>query len=66
MPDGGYALRMPVFHPEPCMDCGGCVGICPHDAIDLRNGMITFRQSCTECDLCARICPVESIESIHG
>lgn len=43
------------------MDCGGCVGVCPHDSIDLFQGAITIRASCTECDLCVRLCPVEAL-----
>lgn len=43
------------------MDCGGCVGVCPHDSIDLFQGLIAIRASCTECDLCVRLCPVEAL-----
>lgn len=46
------------------MDCGGCVGICPFDALELRHGVITVRPSCTECDLCVRLCPVEALTSV--
>jgi ferredoxin len=47
------------------MDCGGCVGICPFDALDLRGGHITVRPSCTECDLCVRLCPVAALTSVR-
>lgn len=57
---------MPVFHEDVCMDCGGCVGVCPHDAIDLLEGTISFRDSCTECDLCVDVCPVAAIDPIEG
>lgn len=56
---------MPEFRAGVCMDCGGCVGVCPHDAIDLRNAVIEFRDACTECDLCVRLCPVDAIASLH-
>ena len=46
------------------MDCGGCVGICPHDSLDLFEGSITVRASCTECDLCVRLCPVDALQSL--
>lgn len=52
---------MPEFVEERCMDCGGCVGVCPHDSIDLFRGFITIRASCTECDLCVKLCPVEAL-----
>lgn len=48
------------------MDCGGCVGVCPHDSIDLFQGFITIRASCTDCDLCVRLCPVEAFVSAPG
>jgi len=48
------------------MDCGGCVGICPHDALDLRQGVITVRASCTECNLCVQLCPVDALEPVPG
>lgn len=47
------------------MDCGGCVGVCPHDSIDLLGGFITIRDSCTECDLCVRLCPVDALGTVH-
>lgn len=48
------------------MDCGGCVGICPFDALELAAGRITVRASCTECDLCVKLCPVEALESVRS
>lgn len=45
-----------------CAICGGCVGICPHDALQLRFGeLILDRAACTECNLCVALCPVEAI-----
>ena len=58
--------QVPRFMPETCMDCGGCVGICPHDSIDLFQGFIQIRASCTECDLCVRLCPVAALESVNS
>lgn len=55
---------MPRFLQEECMDCGGCVGVCPHDALDLFAGHIEVRASCTECDLCVRLCPVGALLSV--
>jgi len=48
------------------MDCGGCVGICPHEALDLFQGAITVLPTCTECDLCVRLCPVDAFVSVNG
>jgi len=57
--------RVPVFLADRCMDCGGCVGVCPHDSLELFQGAITVRSSCTECDLCTRLCPVEAFVSVR-
>lgn len=57
----GLGDDVPRFLPDVCMDCGGCVGICPHDSIDLFRGLIQIRASCTECDLCVRLCPVGAL-----
>lgn len=57
---------MPQFLQAECMDCGGCVGVCPHDALDLFAGHIEVRASCTECDLCVRLCPVGALVSVKG
>lgn len=56
---------VPRFLARSCMDCGGCVGVCPHDALDLFLGKIEVRASCTECDLCVRLCPVSALESVR-
>lgn len=48
------------------MDCGGCVGICPHQALDLFQGVITVNANCTECDLCVKLCPVEAFLSVKA
>jgi NAD-dependent dihydropyrimidine dehydrogenase PreA subunit len=61
-----HGRPVPGFLKERCMDCGGCVGSCPHDSLDLFQGFITVRASCTECDLCVRLCPVEALLSVKA
>ncbi|HLE97291.1 MAG TPA: 4Fe-4S binding protein [Candidatus Thermoplasmatota archaeon] len=55
---------MPELREDTCLDCGGCLGICPHEALDLYEGRIRVLDSCTECDLCVRLCPVDALVSI--
>ncbi len=51
-----------------CHQCGVCVGVCPTNAIELRQdpnkGLFpTFlRESCTDCDLCHIACPGEEFD----
>jgi len=45
-----------------CVGCGMCLGICPTNAINLKNteGMVTVNfdySRCTTCDLCVKSCP---------
>jgi len=61
-----HAGAVPRFEPTACDDCGGCVGVCPHDAIDLFRGRILFRSSCTECNLCVLVCPVDALAPLPG
>ena len=54
---------MVTVHPDECALCGGCVGICPEDALELRFGQLTLHpERCTECNLCVALCPVDAID----
>ena len=44
-----------------CLHCGGCVGICPFDAITLEEVVIVADDKCTECGICEKYCPVKAI-----
>ena len=44
---------------DKCCYCGGCVGVCPVLALELRDTrLIVDREKCTNCGSCVRICPV--------
>jgi len=50
-----------------CCDCGGCVGVCPARALDLReDGLSVDREKCTMCGVCLAFCPVEALASGEG
>ncbi len=45
-----------------CIHCGGCVGICPADAITLEESVIVVdRQKCVDCGACVKYCPVRAM-----
>lgn len=47
-----------------CCYCGGCVGVCPTDAIRLEETKINIdSKKCTECRICERFCPVGALKS---
>lgn len=54
---------IPEFHRELCTDCGGCVGVCPVDAVELWRGDVDITEACIECDLCVKACPTGALTS---
>ncbi len=45
-----------------CMHCGGCVGVCPTDAITLEETVIKVdRDKCVDCATCVKYCPVRAM-----
>ncbi|MBT4870683.1 MAG: 4Fe-4S binding protein [Candidatus Diapherotrites archaeon] len=44
---------------EKCLYCGGCVGVCPVQAITLKDTrLIIDPKKCINCGACVSICPV--------
>ena len=49
--------------PDKCDFCGCCVGVCPEDAIELKEAEISiFEDLCTNCSKCIWSCPIEVIK----
>ena len=49
--------------PDTCDYCGCCVGVCPEDAIDLREDSIEIiEQRCTNCTKCVWVCPFDALK----
>lgn len=47
---------------EACTACGGCVAICPTNALHLDDGALSLSPvDCVACDECVRICPEGAI-----
>ena len=44
-----------------CAYCGGCVSVCPVDAIHLAETRLIIRETCIECGLCVPACPVGAL-----
>jgi len=40
-----------------CVACGGCVPICPIDALEIRHNELIVSDRCTDCGICAIACP---------
>ena len=49
---------------EKCFYCGGCVGVCPENALELKETELEVnRQVCTLCRDCIVFCPVNAIDT---
>ena len=44
-----------------CAYCGGCVSVCPVDAIHLAETRMVIHENCIECGLCVAACPVGAL-----
>jgi len=56
-------LQVLVFNQNKCDFCGTCVGVCPHDAIELfESALIVDEERCTLCKNCVVVCPARALE----
>jgi len=45
-----------------CLACGGCISVCPQDALSMHGGKaFVTEEKCISCEICIRICPVGAI-----
>lgn len=51
---------------ERCAHCGGCVSVCPVDAISLAETQLTIGRACIDCGLCVPACPVGALSEAPG
>jgi len=50
--------------PKKCLACGGCISVCPQDAITMQSSKaVVDKKQCISCTICIRTCP---IGAIHG
>ena len=44
------------------MYCGGCVGVCPSGALELKEIVLDVDEGkCVKCGICVKFCPVGAI-----
>lgn len=43
-----------------CAECGGCVGVCPFEALFLGSSL-RVTDDCTNCDICVKFCPMGAL-----
>lgn len=48
---------------EKCLECAGCVGICPKMALDMYGLDLQINhEKCSKCGLCAKACPAGALK----
>lgn len=53
-----------VVDKKKCLGCGGCISVCPQDAIDMQsNYAFVNKEKCINCGICIQTCPVAAISS---
>jgi ferredoxin len=49
-------------NPNKCLYCGACVGVCPTQALTLKDTKIVVdEKKCISCGACVKICPVAAM-----
>jgi len=49
-------------HEKKCLACGGCISVCPQDAILMIASKATiFQEKCISCGICVTTCPIGAI-----
>jgi len=47
---------------QKCLYCGGCVGLCPANALTLMETSLVISDACINCGICIKFCPVGALE----
>ncbi|MCQ2061204.1 MAG: 4Fe-4S binding protein [Fibrobacter sp.] len=56
-------MKKLVHHRDECLECAGCVGLCPQMALDMYGLDLQINhEKCTRCGLCVRGCPVGALK----
>jgi len=46
-----------------CLACGGCISVCPQDALSMRGGKAYVTSNkCISCAICIKTCPIGAID----
>ena len=49
-------------HKEKCFACGGCISVCPQDALAMiASKAVVDKKKCISCEICIKTCPVAAI-----
>lgn len=54
---------MVIVDPQRCAYCGGCVSVCPVEALTLAETRLIVDESCIDCEDCVVACPMGALRS---
>ena len=52
---------MLILNPRLCNYCGGCVSVCPEEALLLEETRLTISEACLDCGYCVSACPMGAL-----
>ncbi|MCX6661283.1 MAG: 4Fe-4S binding protein [Euryarchaeota archaeon] len=56
------AKHKAVVKKEKCLACGGCIAVCPQDAIlMIFSKAVVDNELCNSCSICVKTCPIGAI-----
>lgn len=59
-------MKILVHDRSVCLECAGCVGVCPKMALDMYGLDLQIdHEKCTRCGLCTRGCPVGALQVVE-
>lgn len=60
-------MKRLIHDRKKCLECAGCVGVCPVMALDMfRLDLQIDAAKCTCCGLCTRACPAGALRIEEG
>ncbi|MCD6216158.1 MAG: ferredoxin [Candidatus Aenigmatarchaeota archaeon] len=51
-----------IINKEKCLKCGGCVSVCPVQALKLESELKCDNDKCIKCKACINFCPVGALK----
>lgn len=50
-----------IVNKNRCNGCGACAGVCPVDAVEIKQGKAWISDKCMECGACIGECPTQAL-----
>lgn len=60
-------MRRLAHNKSKCLQCAGCVGVCPKMALDMYGLDLQIdNEKCIKCGICTKACPVGALKITEG